>query len=194
MGSSYSTGPFPKEFRNLVNLDLVVVRGKIYRYERSVDKNYDDTLYISKKQLQWTLQLSERQTYALFQRFNSFDRGKIPALELWGALVLCSSAEPREKVAFLFGLVDYNKDNCLSRIDVEILIQSVTRGLSKFKQIAYPQMKTVSRVTRGLFALETSEFNEHGDIYMKSCQVKLNACVIMYYSGSFSYAIGIYHD
>ena len=181
MGSSYSTGPFPKEFKSLINLDLVVIRGKMYRFERSVDRNYDDIFYISKKQLQWTLQLSERQTYALFQRFNTFNRSKIPTIELWGALILCSSAEPREKVAFLFTLLDYNKDNCLSRTDMEILIQCVTRGLSKFKQIQYPQLKTVTRVVRSLFANETSEFNEHGDIVLKSCQVIICYYLILQY-------------
>ena len=122
MGSSFSTGPFPKEFKNLANMDLIRIRVKMFRFERSVDRNYDDILFISKKQLQCTLQLSERQTYALFQRFNSHDRSKISVMEIWGALVLCSASEPVAKVQFLFTLIDYNKDNFLSQVDAEMLM------------------------------------------------------------------------
>lgn len=171
MGSTYSTGPLPnKLFKYLINLELVVVRGKVFRFERSIDRNYDDVLFISKKQLQWVLKLTEKQTYVLYQRFNTYDRPKLPALEIWGAMALCASAEIPEKVGFIFSLMDFSRNHHLSRIDLEILITVVTKGLSKFKGIHSPPEKTISRIVSELFAYEEAIFNEHGEIFVQSVQ------------------------
>lgn len=88
MGSNYSVGPFPKDFKAFINLELVVVRSKIFRFEKTVDKNFRDTLFLNKKDAQWALQLSDRLTYKLFQKMDTEKKGYMPALDLWGALAL----------------------------------------------------------------------------------------------------------
>ena len=50
----------------------------------------------------------------------------------------------------------------------------VTKGLSKFKNIHYPTMKTISKVVDDLFNHENSVFNEDNEIYINSVQVLFN--------------------
>lgn len=173
MGSSYSIGPFPKELKTLLNLDLVIIRSKIFRYEKSIDRNYHDILYMSKKQLQWTFQLSEKLTFLLFQRFNEYNRVNIPSLELFSSLALCSCAEPKDKILFICSLLDLNRDGFISKSDVETLLICSTKGFSKIKNKNPPSYKLCLRIANNMFEQEYSQLNDHGEIAIKSIQVFL---------------------
>jgi hypothetical protein len=163
MGSQFSSGPF-RNVKDLVNHDLVRVKSIMFRYEKTVDRNFHETTFMTKKQFQYTLKLNDRQTYNLFARFDPDGFGRIPALDVFGALALASSANPGEKIGFCFILMDLDKDDHISKIDLLLLLQCVTRGFSKFKNIYFPTLKTLNTLVEHAFAVETNQLNERGDI------------------------------
>jgi hypothetical protein len=163
MGSNFSSGPF-LNVKDLINLDLVRVKSLILRYTKTVDRNFEEVTFMTKKQFQWTLKLNDKQTYVLFRRFDPDGFGRVPMVDVFGALTLASSDNPGEKISFCFGLMDLDKDDHMSKIDLIMLIRCCTRGFSKFKMIDFPSMKTINRFIDEAFELETNTLNERGEI------------------------------
>jgi Ca2+-binding EF-hand superfamily protein len=104
---------------------------------------------------------------SLFRRFDPVMKGYIPALDLWGALVLASTCTATEKINFLFDLMDLDRDEHLSREDLAIIMRCSTRGFSNFKEILQVPLKTVNVMVEEAFSRETVELNEFGYIHVK---------------------------
>jgi len=174
MGSNYSSGLFPIEVSCLINMDLELLRAKIFRFQRTIDPEFDHGVFITKKQFQFSLQLNDRQTYVLFRRFDKEGYGRIPFLDLWAALALASSADVMEKIAFIFGLMDTKKEKSLSLSDLEILLHCTTRGFSRLKGIKYPPASSIKHFIDLLKKKHpVKELGSKGDITMKSLRVFL---------------------
>ena len=174
MGSQFSSGQF-RNVKDFVNLDLVRVKSLIFRFEKTVDRNFEEVTFMTKKQFQWTLKLSDRQTYVLFRRFDPDGFGRIPMIDVFGALALASSDNPGEKITFCFGLMDLDKDEHISAVDLTMLIRCCTRGFSRLKKIYYPPMKTINRLVEEAFELDTNTLNENGDISLSDLRAYILA-------------------
>jgi len=163
MGSNFSSGAF-KNCKDLINHDLVRVKSIMLRYEKTVDRNFQEYTFMTKQQFQWTLKLNDRQVYILWRRYDPEGFGRIPAIDVIGALALASSDNPGEKISFIFSLMDLDKDDHLSKLDLTMLLRCVTRGFSKLKNIQFPPMKTINTIINEAFLVETNELNERGEI------------------------------
>ena len=84
------------------------IRGKIYRYEKTVNRRYDDYFFMSLKQFQWTFKTSDDLTYALFKRYDPDGYNRIPCIDIWGGIVLAANSKPEEKINFLFNINKYS--------------------------------------------------------------------------------------
>ena len=91
MGSNFSAGGFPDEVTPLTNIDLTNLYGKLHKFERTVQRDFDDNVFMTKRQFQYTLGLSDKETFKLFRRFDPDGQGRISAIELWGAMALAGS-------------------------------------------------------------------------------------------------------
>ena len=167
MGSQHSVGPFIRDCKVLVNLSLVNVEYALIRFERTLNKEFDDNMFMNRRQFQWALELSDVSTYRIFSRLDEQDKGYIPALDVWGALCLASSASTPEKINFLFYLMDTNHDQYLSYIDTLMLTRAVTRGFSKLKGLPSVPERTIHTVLEAIFSRDLVSLNEDGEISIR---------------------------
>jgi len=174
MGSSFSSGPF-RNVKDYVNLDLVRVKSLMFRFQKTVDRNFEEYTFITKRQFQWTLKLTDRQTFRLWQRFDPDSFGRVPMIDVFGALGLASSENPGEKINFCFALIDLDKDEHVSRIDLTMLIRCCTRGFSKLKLIDYPSMKSINHLVAEAFETESITLNERGEISLSDLRAFIMA-------------------
>ena len=101
MGSKFSSGHF-KNCKNLINLDLVQVKALVFRFEKTVDRNFEEYTFMTKKQFQHTLKLTDKQTYVLFRRFDPDGYGRVAMMDVFGALCLAASTDPGAKIGWAF--------------------------------------------------------------------------------------------
>lgn len=167
MGSNFSVGPFVRDCKILVNLSLVRVQTALIRFERTLNKDFDDNMFMDRKQFQWAFELSDVSTYKIFSRFDEQNRGYVPALDVWGAIVLASVAPTPDKINFLFYMMDTNHDQYLSYTDAEILTRSVTRGFSKLKALPSVSVKTIHTVLEAIYGRDLVTLNEDGEIHVR---------------------------
>lgn len=104
---------------------------------------------------------------SLFRRFDPEMKGYIPSLDLWGALVLASSCTATEKINFLFDLMDLDRDEYLSPVDLALIMRCSTRGFSNFKGTLHVPLKTVGVMVEEAFSRETVVLNESGSMHLK---------------------------
>jgi hypothetical protein len=160
MGSQFSSGAFV-DVKGLVGLSLVQVRSLYLRFEKCIDRNFEEYTFMMKRHFQWTLRLSDRRTYNLFRRFDTQSYGRIPTLDLFGALTLAAESDPGSKVHALFALVDTNKDDLISEVELTIAITCAVRGFSRLKGNAIPTEKTIRTIVTTAFKrCELSESRE----------------------------------
>lgn len=167
MGSNYSVGPFVRDCKILVNLSLVNIQTALIRFERTLNKDFDDNMFMDRKQFQWAFELSDLATYKIFSRFDEHNRGYVPALDVWGAIVLSSVAPSPDKINFLFYMVDTNHDQYLSYTDAEMVTRAVTRGFSKFKSLPAVPTKTIHTVLEAIYSRDLVTLNEDGEIHLR---------------------------
>lgn len=174
MGSNYSVGPFPKVTRKLANLDLVTeAKPKIYRYERTVNRVYGDNILMNRKQFQFTFEFSDTATYRIFSLFDPENREFIPALDIWGAIVLAASSTPQDKINYLFYLMDTDHDQYINKLDFDMLLRCVTRGFARLKQIEPPPMKILLNISKEVFKRNEEFLNENGEINLRELRAFL---------------------
>lgn len=167
MGSNHSVGPFVRDCKILVNLSLVNVQTALIRFQRTLNKDFDDEMFMDRKQFQWAFELSDVLTYKIFSRFDEHGRGYVPALDVWGAVVLASIAPSPEKINFLFYMMDTNRDQYLSYTDAEMLTRAVTRGFSKLKALPAVSSKTIHTVLEAIYGRDLVTLNEDGEIHVR---------------------------
>ena len=167
MGSNHSVGPYIRDCKIITNLSLVKVQLAIIRYEKTVNREFDDVLFMTRKQFQYAFELSDISTYKIFSRFDENSRGYVPSLDVWGAVVLASSAPSPEKISFLFYLMDTNHDQYLSYIDAEMLTRAATRGFSKLKCLPAVAPKTIHKVLEDIYGRDLVTLNENGEIHLR---------------------------
>eukprot|EP01041_Mallomonas_annulata_P011964 gene11964-25061_t len=171
MGSNYSAGPFPEDVSHLVKMDLNNITVKIFKFDKTIEKLYDDVIFMSKKQFQFALQLSDKQTFKLFQRFDPEQHGRIPAIELWSALALAAEADVTDKILFIFNLMDKNHDKCLSAVDLYIIMRCATRGFANLKNKIAPPEKTIRKIISELLSREKAISPENGEIMFQELRL-----------------------
>ena len=164
MGSQFSTGAWRKEVKVLVELSSVYILSRIYHIERVVDKDYEDSAFLSRKQLQMILKLSDRKIWEVFNIFDPHKTGKVSKLEFFSALALASSDIPSEKVGIGFMLADGDEDGYLYPVEVEILFTCATRGISLMKSTELPPQKTIKKIIFEMFSSTAVALNEKGQI------------------------------
>ena len=131
MGSQFSSGAWLDEVKPLVELDAVYIMSRVYQLDRIIDKDFDDSAFLNKKQIQTVMKLSDRRIFDLFNILDPKKTGKIAKVEFFGAIALASSDIPSEKVGIGFAVADEDEDGYLSQIDLEVLITRDNRGQKK---------------------------------------------------------------
>jgi hypothetical protein len=167
MGSNHSVGPFVRDCKIIVNLSLVKIQTALIRFQRTLNKDFDDEMFMDRKQFQWAFELSDIATYKIFSRFDENCRGYVPALDVWGAVVLASLAPTPDKINFLFYMMDTNHDQYLSYTDAEMLTRAVTRGFSKLKALPAVSSKTIHTVLEAIYGRDLVSLNEQGEIHVR---------------------------
>ena len=167
MGSNFSTGAFRPEILNFVNRDLIYIKSRVYRFRKMLDRNFEEDTFITKRQLQWILQLNDLDTYYVFKLFDTGNKGKISRIEFFGALALATSDSPNDKIGFCFTLSDDDGDEHLSQVDFETAVLCVTRGFSCLKEIAFPSIKTIKKLSNELFKKKSTVLNEKGCVCIR---------------------------
>lgn len=168
MGAKHSAGPYPKGFKDnlLCNIDLKFVRGKVkqfYKVKKGRMTQYND-LFISQSEVQHILKLTPRQSYELFNLLDHEKLRRIPVFDLWGALALATSNSMGEKITFLFELIDFNRDEFISALDLQTMLICATRGLARLKNIERPPDKILREITNKAMTSKSTVLNEHNEI------------------------------
>jgi len=167
MGSNFSAGNFRKDVLEFVNRDLVYIKSRLYRFEKMLDRNFEENTFLTKRQFQWVLQLNDLRTYYLFQIFDTENFGKVSRLDIFGALALATVDSPNDKIGFCFKLADLDNDDHLTKVEVEMMLICISRGFSRLKNIAIPGGHTIKKIVNELFRSKTVILNEKGNLCVR---------------------------
>jgi Ca2+-binding EF-hand superfamily protein len=132
-----------------------------------VDGYFQDKVFMSRKQFQWTFQLDDITTYKLFQKFDPDLKGHIAAYDLWCALALASTAQTSDKINFIFYLIDLNHDKFISSLDLALILRCSTRGFANLKGLLHVPLKTIHLLANEAFQRNGVILNESGEINLR---------------------------
>ena len=107
--------------------------------DRMINKRYKDDTFMTRNQFQKCFQLSDALTYSLFRLFDPNGDSRVMSLDVWGAIILASSARIEEKLKLLFEIADINDDHHIGPLDCELLMRCASRGFSRLKGIPVPE-------------------------------------------------------
>ena len=162
MGSQFSSGAWLDEVKPLVDLNTVYIMSRVYQLDRIIDKDFEDSAFLDKKQIQQVMKLSDRRVFDIFNILDPKKTGKIAKVEFFGALALAASDIPSEKVGIGFAVADEDEDGHLSQIDVEVLFTCATRAVSLMKSVEIPSQRTIKKICHQLFTSNAVALNEKG--------------------------------
>jgi len=119
------------------------------------------TFYFSRPLLERTFDLGYEETYYAFQRMGGGVR--LPALDIWGGVILSSAGKESQKLSLLFYLCDENYDKSLSESEVSIALFTFGRGFARMKGAREPPLSLCQQLARDVFS--SSPLTEQGEVH-----------------------------
>lgn len=161
MGAVYSSGFVPKDLQHYQDYSLANVQTIYGKFRRLCESEFENNaMFLTKEQFTEVLDLSPEVGHKHFAYFDQTRRGRVSAMEIWGAMALCCSDREEPKVGFIYTLMDLDKDGAVNRVELTLLLHAVGKGVARMKQIAAPGMDIVEDVVEAAFAQAIEAGNE----------------------------------
>ncbi len=161
MGSQFSSGFVPSELRQHVERPLARVKVLFDAFKRLCrDEFQNNGMFITRDQFQRVFDMDVDEAHRHFGYWDRARRGRVSSVELWGAMALCCAEREELKINFCFcELLDLDKDGSLNEVELRLLLQSVSTGVARLKQIRAPPPDLIDSVVQAAFdqALKTED-------------------------------------
>jgi Ca2+-binding EF-hand superfamily protein len=161
MGSQFSSGFVPSELRQHVERPLARVKVLFDAFKRLCrDEFQNNAMFITRDQFQRVFDMDVEEAHRHFGYWDRARRGRVSSVELWGAMALCCAEREEVKINFCFcELLDLDKDGALNEVELRLLLQSVSTGVARLKQIRAPPPDLIDGVVQAAFdqAIKTED-------------------------------------